>query len=212
MIGRRSLRMTCGLAAAIALAFFVLTPTVAHAVLIGDVTVTFEQASIGTFTTVVAAPGSIFGDDAGATEIGTNVLLSGEFIEVGEASLTYRVFGGGDPVSGQPGFFTTGFDADARFVFSNLHFDPASPIIGVTVVLTDVIGVALGSEVTFTDDTVTLNVGSLAVLGPDDNPSNLGTVRLDLQVLPVPEPGTLALLAVGGAVFGVRTLRQLRRR
>src|SRR5262245_47166449 len=154
----------------------------AEATLIGqNVNVDFLEGadSFSDVVTVGAGSEISFGD---GTSIGDEILLDFESIDIGASSISYDIQGGGPP-HGTPGFSTTGFGADARFVVSDLTFPIPSPITAVNIVLTNVIGVLLGSEVTFTDDSVTLFVGTLGIAegtGPD-----IGNILLDLTFTPV---------------------------
>lgn len=139
------------------------------------------------------------------TNIGSSgAMLDGEFIDAEALSLTFNLFGGGDEIQDAlPDVHRfTGFGPGARYVFSNL-FSPDYAIASVAITLTDVIGVALGSEVFFTDNSVTLFIDTLGIL---ESASNLGSIRLDFQVRqvqgdPVPEPATLALVGTGALAF-----------
>jgi hypothetical protein len=99
---------------------------------------------------------------------------------------------------------TTGYPAGTRYVFSDLSFcDPLMVISGVAIGLDNVSGVALGSEVLFTQDSVTLYIDDL-VIGEIPNAVDVGSVTLSLAVTVIPEPGTLALLALGLVALSAR--------
>ncbi len=177
----------------------------AEATLIGqDVTVEFLEGadSFSDVVTVGAGSEISFGD---GTDIGDEILLDFESIDIGASSISYDIQGGGPPHS-TPGFSTTGFGADARFVFSNLIFSTPSRITAVDVVLSSVIGVLLGAEVTFTDDSVTLFVGTLGIA--EGNGLDIGNITLDLTFTPidgtVPEPSLSVLFGFGLAAAAVR--------
>ena len=150
------------------------------------------------------------------TNIGSSgAMIDGEFIDVGATNIIFSMFGGADDVPGQPGYKTTGFGPGARYRFSNLFTPGLEEIVNVQIFLTGVVGVDKGllpaegaAEVLFDSHSVTLLIDTLGIL---QSASNLGTIRLELQVREiqspvVPEPGTLALLGAG-----VATLVQRRR-
>ena len=189
----------------------------AKAELLGtDVTVTFQEPGFpdeSDLVTVGAGPEISFLD---GTNVGDNILLDYESIDVGDTSIIYNIQGGGDP-HGTPGYTTTGFDPLAQYVFSGL--EPSGvpvDLVGVTVDLTDVIDVALGSEVFFTEDSVTLLVGTLGIAdvvgGPD-----LGTITLNLQFEEqqqperIPEPASVLLCLIGGVCLALGYVCRRRR-
>jgi hypothetical protein len=134
---------------------------------------------------------------------GSNIgglMLPNERIDFADFSIEVRleegVAGGG-----------TGYPPDTRYVFSELFFgDPLSVIADVTLTLDNVSGVDLGSEVTFTQSSVTLFIDSL-VIGEIPNAVDVGRVLIELEVAQIPEPGTLLLCGLGLAA-----LSALRRR
>lgn len=105
---------------------------------------------------------------------------------------------------------TTGLPAGSRYVFSSLDFgDPLAIVAGVSVTLENVTGVALGSQVFFTDRSVTLYVDTLQI-GDLPGAIDIGRVALSLEIVLVPEPGTLALLGLGlASLAGARRMRRL---
>jgi hypothetical protein len=180
----------------------------ARASLIGlDVTVTFVEPSfLDTVDTVVVTAGQeIAAGDL--SNIGGGILLGGEFIDIGDSSIVYRVRGDGPPLASPTGYSTTGFDPLAYYLFDFDFASAGDQIVGVMIVLQDVIGVEFPTEVAFTGNSVTLLVGTLGVLevagGPD-----LGRITLNLTIEStgppggaVPEPSSFAALGLGLAAL-----------
>jgi hypothetical protein len=180
-------------------------PGAAWATLIGQtVTVTFSEAGFEDEVdpAIVGDGPEIVFDDT--TNIGGSILNVGELIDVGALSVEFVIRGDGDVHS--PGFQTAGFGADARYVLSGLDFSPFW-IGGVIVTTENIVGVALGSEVLFSADSLTLIVGTLGV-GEIAEAPDLGTVTLDLELIPEPNPGLL----LGAALAGLGLIRCFRRR
>ena len=107
----------------------------------------------------------------------------------------------------------TGYGTGAHYVISDLFNPAVAKITGVSIVLNNIVGVALNSEVFFDDHSVTLDIDTLGVRTSD---TNLGAVTLNLTVQdvstppPVPEPASLTLLVTGLSAFGVKFRRRRR--
>jgi hypothetical protein len=179
-------------------------PGAAWATLIGQtITVTFSEAGFEDEVDSVLVgdgPEIVVGD---STSIGGSILNVGELIDVGALSVEFVIRGDGDTHS--PGFQKAGFEADAHYVLSGLDFSPFW-IGDVSVTTDNIVGVALGSEVLFSDDSLTFIVGTLGV-GEIAGAPDLGTVTLDLELIPEPNPGLLLAAALAGLGL-VRLLRR----
>jgi hypothetical protein len=172
-------------------------PARAHASLIGQtpsVRLT-DGASLDVLDSVLAGAGPELTPGDGSN-IGA-LLLPNEWIDFGDFTIEIAL------EEGAPGG-STGYPAGTRYLFSDLFFgDPLSVISGVDVALDNVSGVALGSEVSFTQHSVTLFIDTL-VIGEIPNAVDVGRVTLSLDVVLIPEPGTLALVGLGLAALSLR--------
>lgn len=202
------LKVACALAFALAVA----APSAG-----APITISLNSHGLGLSDPLdVSVPAIVAGAEVAkgdGSTIGDDVMFDGEFIDIGASSVTFSLFGGGSPLP-NPLYRDLGFDPAAYYVISGLYagsFEIAS--IGAPV-LTNVTGVALGSEV-FLDgpNTIRFLIGTLGVL---ETPENLGTVTLNFslrQVDPgpgpgvVPEPGTWLLIGSGVVALIVRRRR-----
>ena len=130
------------------------------------------------------------------TNIGDWILSDFEYVDLGDDYIEVQLEALGDP-HGTPGYFLTGWGPDAAYEFTGL----AETIAGVTVGLTNVIGVSVGTEVTYTASSVALDVGTLGI-GEVSGAPDVGIVRMNLEFAGpgpdvIPEPATLALVGLG---------------
>ncbi len=190
MQSRRWIWMPCAAALAVFLA------GAAHATMIGrsvGVTLT-DDGSLDASDVVVVGGGPEITPGSGSN-VGA-LLLPNESIDFGALTIDV-VLEEGAPNG------TTGYGVGTHYLFSNLSFlDPSLIISDVTLSLVNITGVALGSQVTFGYNFVSLLIDSL-VIGDIPNAVDIGLVTLTLQTA-VPEPGTALLLASGLALLAFR--------
>jgi hypothetical protein len=187
-------------------------PAKASPILIGSLTVTEHELpnpDLVDPVTIVPGPEIVSGD---ATNIGSVLLLRGEYIDIGPTSIVFSIRGNGTTNSGghPAGFFDTGYTFPAEYQFTNIGFDVPGQIVGLTFGLSQISDFGL-TDLSFTNNSIIVHVGGLGVAG-GVNTSNLGvlTVGIETQATnpppSVPEPATLTLLGLGLAAAARKRL------
>jgi len=193
------------------LGFIVLSfalPQLSHATLIGQsVTVTYQDNTPFTSsdTVTVGSGVEIVGSDPTKNLSIDSILFSNDFIDISDTGIVIQLSGGGSDMGG--GYTNAGFDLypGALFEFTGFSFAP-DILNGINVVLTDATGLT-NADVSFTSSSLTLNnLGNLGILGTTIRDQGQIALNFQLSQQPptVPEPGTLAVLILGLAIFGLR--------
>lgn len=195
-----SIRRRRPLAVSVALALLLLCRAVsayAGPIMVGAVTVTETDSANPPTTdnvTIGAGPEISSGD---TTNIGAGILLSGEYIDIGQSSYVFNIYGGGTPISGFPGYRTAGYPSNADYTFSNISFDVPGQIVGLGFALSDIANFT-AADLSFTADSIIVHVGSLGIL---DSGSPFGRLTVNVETranqTSVPEPSSMSMLLLG---------------
>lgn len=158
--------------------------------------------------TIAAGPEVAFLD---GSNIGDNVLLDFEHLDLDGLTITYRIQGGGAAIPGHAGYRDNGMTSGA-FTFSGLVFSPSASILGIAVSLTDVID-PQNAAATFGFTANSLTMANLQQFGILETGENTGLISVRLITgdapPPAPEPAALALLGLG-VLAGARRIARKR--
>jgi PEP-CTERM motif len=194
-----SLRL--GALAALICALLVL-PASAAPILSGNATIAFTgdfgggpgSVTASDVVQIGAGPEIQWGD---GTDIGTNVLLDFEYLDLDGLTITYKIQGGSNVGAIQPGYGDNGM-VSGVFTFSGLTFTPGASIVSVAPSFTDVLGDP--GKIGFTANSVTISDLQSFLIKESSENTGFITIRLVTETeppTPAPEPATLALLGIG---------------
>jgi len=186
-----------------------LYPLASQATLLGqDITITFSEVGFEDLvdTVTVTENKEILPFDG--SNIGDDILLDFESIDIGSESIVLELQGGGGNHS-IDGYSILGFDTNTFYLFEGLNWGGIpGKITGVTIDLVDIIGVDENTDpiVEFTNESVKLFIGTLGI--KETAGVDVGTITLDLTVehSPVPLPASLPLF-LSALIFVSRRFR-----
>jgi len=193
----------------LALIFIVgLYPQASQATLLGqEIKITFDEDAFTLIDTVTVTENKeILSFDG--SNIGDDILLDFESIDIGSESIVLELQGGGGNHS-IDGYSILGFDTNTFYLFEGLNWGGIpGKITGVTIDLVDIIGVDENTDpiVEFTNESVKLFIGTLGI--KETAGVDVGTITLDLTVehSPVPLPASLPLF-LSALIFVSRRFR-----
>ena len=186
-----------------------LIPSIALAAFVGQTpTVTYSESGFPDLVdnVTVVDPGIELQFNDGSN-IGNGIMLDGEYIDIKGSSIVFSIRGDGPAYTGSgcTNCQTTGLGADAHYTLSGFNWGGTQSIGSVTVSLNNIWGVALGSEVFFSPNSISLDIGTLGV-GPVAGGPDLGTVTLNVTFVPL--PAALPLFGTGLAALAGLTWRR----
>jgi hypothetical protein len=175
-----------------------------------SIDVSYED-SLGTFTDSIIAgnsnpdisynDGSNIGGEYGLTP-GPDVpgiMLDSEVIDFADTSVTFNLRGDG-PAHATSGYQTTGLDGSYIITLTSADFSIGSVSIGS---MTDMIGVGLGTEVTFDGKNIFFDISTLGILEVTPG-ADIGSITLNVEFVPVPAALPLMLSGLAGLVLASR--------
>ena len=158
-----------------------------------DIDVTYED-SLGILTDSIIAgnadPDISYLD---GSNIGDGIMLDFEFIDFADTSVTFSLRGDG-PAHATSGYQTTGLDGSYTITLTNADFSIGSVSIGL---MTDMIGVELGTEVTFNGSNIFFDISTLGILEVTPG-ADIGSITLNVEFVPIPAALPLMLSGLAG--------------
>ena len=128
---------------------------------------------------------------AGPDKIG--IMLDFEYIDFSDTSVTFSLRGDG-PAHATSGYQTTGLDGSYTITLTNADFSIGSVSIGS---MTDMIGVDLGTQVTFDGSNIFFDISTLGILEVTPG-ADLGSITLNVEFVPIPAALPLMLSGLAG--------------
>jgi len=140
------------------------------------------------------------------SNIGTDVMLDFEYIDFTDTSVTFQLRGDGGSHSDPSGMYqTTGLLTGSY----QISLDATAFSIGniTSIDLTDIIGVSLGSEITFDNKNIYFDISTLGIL--ETAGADIGRVTLNMELVPIPAALPLMLSGLAGLALISRRRKQI---
>jgi hypothetical protein len=140
------------------------------------------------------------------SNIGTNVMLDSEYIDFTDTSVTFQLRGDGATHSDPSGMYqTTGFLTGSY----QISLDATTFSIGniTSIDLTDVVGVSLGTEITFDAKNIYFDISTLGIL--ETAGADIGRITLNMELVPIPAALPLMLSGLAGLALISRRRKQI---
>lgn len=129
--------------------------------------------------------------------IGNGIMLDFEFIDFADNAVTFQLRGDGDPYTDASGYQTTGSTGSYILSLTAADFSIGNISIGS---VTDMIGVSVGSEITFDANNIYFDISTLGILETAAD-ADIGTLTLNVEFVPVPAALLLMLSGLSGLVL-----------
>jgi len=157
--------------------------------------VSYTEPGVGLTDAVVAGTGPEIAYLDGS-DIGDGIMLDFEFIDIDDTSVTFNLRGDG-PAHPTDGYQTTGLAGSYTISLTAADFSISNVSLGT---ITDTIGVAVGSEVTFDAGNIYFDISTLGIREITPG-ADLGTVTLNVEFVPIPAALPLMLSGLAGLLL-----------
>ncbi len=158
--------------------------------------VTYQETGFELTNSIIAGDNDPDISYLDSSNIGNGIMLDYEFIDFTDTSVTFSLRGDyGDVYS--PGYQTTGLDGSYIITLTSADFSIGSVSIGS---MTDMIGVSLGTEVTFNGKNIFFDISTLGILEVTPG-ADIGSITLNVEFVPIPAALPLMLSGLMGLVL-----------
>jgi len=183
--------------AAVFLLFFTSTASAALIFTGQNIDITYSNTGDPDITdSIVAGAGNDIAYLDGSN-IGNNIMLDFEFIDFVDNAVTFQLRGDG-PAHATSGYQTTGLSGS--YIITLTDIDSSFKTVSIAT-LDSVIGVSIGSEITFDSKNIYFDISTLGILELPTGGADLGLVTLNVGFVPVPPALPLMLSGLAGLVL-----------